>query len=237
MEWFLFWIGVNFLIGYAIGKPKDQAVSSALICVLLGPIGWIICAVSSGNTRQCPHCAERVKAGAVVCRYCGKELPEVRQPASDALAVMTKAPRTGQVKIPRQVEVAPLPKGVKITLGCLLVVLISVLALILSNRARPALSSKTAPSPTASASETVQMESPSIVSATEKLSQKSSLTTSPSTDFIRLLKPVTVQGAYGAITLQAGTSVPFVSRDGDNVRFHYHNTEYEIPVDTTDLAK
>ena len=44
MIWFLLWIGVNFLIGYAIGKPKDQALSSALICVLIGPLGWMICA-------------------------------------------------------------------------------------------------------------------------------------------------------------------------------------------------
>jgi zinc ribbon protein len=190
--------------------------------------------------KRCPHCAERVKAGAVVCRYCGKELPEVRQSVS-------KTPSQPPMEV---WSAPPLSKRTKIVLGCLVafaVLIFGVLVIfsdrssaignLMSNRARPALSSETAPLPTASASETVQMESPSIVSAAEKLSPKSSLTTSPSTEFIRLLKPVTVQGAYGAITLQAGTSVPFVSRDGDNVRFHYHNTEYEIPVDTTDLAK
>ena len=55
--------------------------------------------------------------------------------------------------------------------------------------------------------------------------------------FITLVKPVNIQTGSGAVTLEAGISLPFVSRDGDNVRFHYHNTEYEIPVDTTDLAK
>ena len=52
-----------------------------------------------------------------------------------------------------------------------------------------------------------------------------------------MVKPVSIQTVSGAITLEAGISVPFVSGDGDNVRFHYGNTEYEIPVDATDLAK
>ncbi|MEY2480995.1 MAG: zinc-ribbon domain [Verrucomicrobiota bacterium] len=77
MEWILFWVGVNFLIGYLIGKPKDQAFASALICVLLGPIGWIIALCSSGLTRRCPHCAEVVKLDAKVCRYCGRDLAVV----------------------------------------------------------------------------------------------------------------------------------------------------------------
>jgi hypothetical protein len=91
MTWFLFWIGVNFLIGYAIGKPKDQAVSSALICVLLGPIGWIICALSSGKTRQCPYCAERVKASATVCRYCHRDLGAPDKEAFSGTLIMVWA--------------------------------------------------------------------------------------------------------------------------------------------------
>ncbi len=91
MMWFLFWIGVNFLIGYVIGKPKDQAVSSAFLCVLLGPIGWIICALSSGKTRQCPHCAERVKASATVCRYCHRDLGAPDEKAFSGTLIMAWA--------------------------------------------------------------------------------------------------------------------------------------------------
>jgi hypothetical protein len=89
--WFLLWIGVNFLIGYALGKPKDQAISSALVCLLLGPIGWIICAVSSGKTRKCPYCAERVKASATVCRYCHRDLGAPDEEAFSATLIMAWA--------------------------------------------------------------------------------------------------------------------------------------------------
>jgi hypothetical protein len=83
---------------------------------------------------------------------------------------------------------------------------------------------------------------------TSQASPARSLTTTPAmlprspkapeiAGFITLVKPVSIQTVSGTITLEAGLSVPFVSRDGDNVRFHYGNTEYEIPVDATDLAK
>jgi hypothetical protein len=157
------------------------------------------------------------------------------------------------------IEAPPLSKRAKIIIGCFFVSLFLIL-LVLSNRARR-ISSETALSPTASVSESVQVESPSIVSAlTERPHRKSSLTTipspspelhqaesqssptpalttTPSSDFIKLVKPVSIQTVSGAITLEAGLSVPFVSRDDNNVRFHYGNAEYEIPVDATDLAK
>lgn len=39
--------------------------------------GGAATAVVTGPSRQCPYCAETVKAEARVCRYCGRELPTV----------------------------------------------------------------------------------------------------------------------------------------------------------------
>lgn len=36
--------------------------------------------VSDGSTRACPFCAETVKRDAVVCRYCGRDLPACAPP-------------------------------------------------------------------------------------------------------------------------------------------------------------
>jgi hypothetical protein len=72
--WFVFWIGVNALIGYAIGKSKNNILVCVLASVLLGPIGWLIALVDKGKLRKCPFCAEQIKPEANVCRYCGREV-------------------------------------------------------------------------------------------------------------------------------------------------------------------
>lgn len=43
----------------AMSKPSDETL------------------VSSGEYRKCPFCAEVVRSEAKICRYCGKELPEI----------------------------------------------------------------------------------------------------------------------------------------------------------------
>ena len=71
------WIGINAILGYALGAKKGQPGMCALMCVLLGPIGWIACIASSGNLKKCPRCAESVKPEAMVCRYCNYSWPVV----------------------------------------------------------------------------------------------------------------------------------------------------------------
>jgi hypothetical protein len=73
MEFLLIWLPVNVIIGYMLGVEKKQAGMAILICVLLGPIGWMFCILSKGNGKHCPKCDEQVQPKALVCRYCGHE--------------------------------------------------------------------------------------------------------------------------------------------------------------------
>ncbi|HEV3147424.1 MAG TPA: hypothetical protein VGZ24_02145 [Chthoniobacterales bacterium] len=70
MEWIIFWLFVNAIVGYLIGKQKNEIGSAITVSILLGPIGWLIAALTAGNFRKCPFCAERVKLEALVCKHC-----------------------------------------------------------------------------------------------------------------------------------------------------------------------
>jgi hypothetical protein len=106
VAYFLFWIVVGGLIGSAIGRGKGRATEGFWLGALLGFIGWIIVAVmeptdevrvarqaetislatgmtmagpqrAPTTTRPCPWCAEDIKAAAIVCRYCGRDVEPV----------------------------------------------------------------------------------------------------------------------------------------------------------------
>ncbi len=63
------------LIGYSIGNKKGQPGAGFFLGLLLGPIGWLIIALSKDkNKKPCPFCKEPTHKDATVCSHCQKEL-------------------------------------------------------------------------------------------------------------------------------------------------------------------
>lgn len=59
------------LIGAMIGWVKGRWVAGLLWGAALGPIGWVVIALSRSGLGECPECGRRNQPDAKVCRYCG----------------------------------------------------------------------------------------------------------------------------------------------------------------------
>src|SRR5437868_453536 len=86
----LVWILLFGLVSSGIWKSKGgSGVSGFLIGAVLGILGLIYVAAASpslqsGGALKCPNCAESVRADAIVCKHCGRDLPRLPCPRCKA---------------------------------------------------------------------------------------------------------------------------------------------------------
>lgn len=77
MEFLLIWICLGAVVGYAAASKRGWSTTAGLLGgAVLGILSPALFAVSgvSRNERACPHCAERIKKAAKVCRHCGRDV-------------------------------------------------------------------------------------------------------------------------------------------------------------------
>lgn len=207
MEWFIFWLSLNGLVGYAIGKSKNDVSSGVMLSLLLGPIGWLIALASKGNVRKCPFCAEEVKLDAVVCRYCHRDLPK----ASSAAA----SPQRN----PNEIQLQPITRRAKIgwTIALVSFVLFCAGLILVQNLEQSRSPAVASPLPTPS----------STVPATAPVQTLISQPADPSIVVVKA--PVTLASLDGAkfnVTVPAGTELRLVSRSGGRATVKYRGEFY-----------
>lgn len=106
----IFWMLCAVVGAWLATKKGRNAGSWFLICLITGFVGVIVLAFMSDaasapaedDTKDCPRCAEKIKAKALVCRFCGHpfEASAPGAPLTPTLDSAAAAVESGAVGVP-----------------------------------------------------------------------------------------------------------------------------------------
>ena len=75
------------------------------------------------ETKTCPFCAETIKVAAVVCRFCGRDLPETT-PAAEAPVLITEESEIRAHPSASQHQASDLERGFSVGVGIALALIV-----------------------------------------------------------------------------------------------------------------